>query len=295
MHSVSYCLREAAASLWRQRGSTVLSILTIAVAMLVLGAFLAVADNVNRAVSTWSAAAEFTIYLRDDITQQQRVSLNRELEASALVASRAFVSKADALVRFKRDFPDLAGNVAVLEQNPMPASVEVRLKPNVAAGDEADALATRLGVAAGVADVRVDRRWLSRLAMVATAINWAGWMLGGVLILAAALTVSTVVRLSLHNRRAEVDIMQLMGAPIGLLRGPLIIEGVLHGGLGALVAVGALYAAQGALRVRLAAAVPDFVDATVLSFLPGQTALSLVAGGMIVGCLGGWMAARHVR
>jgi cell division transport system permease protein len=295
MHGVSYCLREAMAGLWRQRGSTALSTLTIAVAMLVLGAFLAVAGNVNHAVSTWSAAAEFTVYLRDDITQQQRVALNRELEASALVASRTFVSKADALVRFKADFPDLAGSAAVLEQNPMPASVEVRLKPDVAAGDEADALATHLAAAAGVADVRVDRRWLSRLAMVATAINWAGWILGGVLILAAALTVSTVVRLSLHNRRAEVEIMQLMGAPIGLLRGPLVVEGVLHGGLGAVVAVGLLYAAQGTLRVRLAAAMPGFMDATVLAFLPGQTALWLVVGGMLVGCAGGWMAARHVR
>jgi cell division transport system permease protein len=295
MHGLSYCIREAAASLWRQRGSTLLSILTIAVAMLVLGAFLAVADNLNRAVSKWSAAAEFTVYLRDDITQEQRVALNRELEASALVSSRAYVSKADALVQFKRDFPDLAGSLAALEQNPLPASVEVRLKPNLAAGDEADALASRLGAAAGVADVRVDRRWLSRLAMVATAVSWAGWILGSVLTLAAALTVSTVVRLSLHHRRAEVEIMQLMGAPIGLLRGPLVVEGVLHGGLGALAAVGVLYAAHGALRARVAAAVPGFVDAAVLAFLPWQTALWLVAGGMIVGCLGGWMAARHVR
>jgi len=295
MHGVFYCVREAAASLRRQRGSTVLSILTIAVAMLVLGAFLAAADNVNRAVSKWSVAAEFAVYLRDDITQEQRVALNRELEASALVASRAYVSKADALVQFKRDFPDLAGSVAALDQNPMPASVEVRLKPNVAAGDEADALATRLGVAPGVADVRVDRRWLSRLAMVATGISWAGWILGSVLILAAALTVSTVVRLSLHHRRAEVEIMQLMGAPIGLLRGPLVVEGVLHGGLGALVAVSVLYPAHGALRVRVAAAMPGVVDATVLAFLPWQTALWLVAGGVFVGCVGGWMAARHVQ
>ena len=295
MHGVSYCVREAAASLWRQRGSTALSILTIAVAMLVLGAFLAMAGNVDRAVSKWSAAAEFTVYLRDDITTEQRAALNRELEASALVASRAYVSKADALVQFKRDFPDLAGRVAALEENPLPASVEVRLKPNVAAGDEADALATRLGLAPGVADVRVDRRWLSRLATVATAINWAGWVLGGVLILAAALTVSTVVRLSLHHRRAEVEIMHLMGAPIALLRGPLVVEGVLHGGIGALIAVGALYAAHGALRARVAAAIPGVVDTTLLALLPWTMALWLVAGGIFVGCVGGWMAARHVQ
>ena len=162
--TLTFCVREAAASLWRQRGSTVLSALTIAVAIAVLGAFLVVTFNLDRALASWSAAAELTVYLRDDITPEQRADLNRLLTGTSLVAGRTYVSKADALERFKRDFPDLAPSATALEQNPMPASIEVRLAPALATSDAVEALATRVGVAAGVADVRFDRQWLARLA-----------------------------------------------------------------------------------------------------------------------------------
>jgi cell division transport system permease protein len=295
MSALGFCVRQAATGLWRQRSSTILSVLTIAMALLVLGAFLAVSFNLNRAVSRWSAAAEFTVYLRDDITPDQRVAVNRLLADSPLVADRRYVSKSDALQRFARDFPDLAASAASLEQNPLPASVEVRLQPARASADAVEVLAAQAAAAAGVADVRFDRQWLARLSAIASAVGWAGWVLGGVLILAAALTVSTVVRLSLFARRDEVDILQLMGAPVALLRGPLVVEGVLHGGLGALLAAGALYGAHAALRARLALVWPGAIESGLLEFLPSTMGLALVLGGMAVGCAGGLVAARHVR
>jgi cell division transport system permease protein len=295
MHALTYCLREAAAGLWRQRGSTLLSACTTGVGMLVLGVFLMLSFNLDRAVRAWSAAAEMTLYLRDDISAADRAEINRALAGSALVAGRTYVSKADALARFKRDFPDLAGNVAALELNPLPASIDVRLKPELAVGDAVESLAAQLRARTGVADIRYDRQWLLRLAQVAAAVGWAGWILGGILIAAAALTISTVVRLSLHARRDEVEIMQLMGAPVGLLRGPLVVEGLLHGAAGALLAVVVLYGGHAFLRVRVAASAPGFVESGWLSYLPWHMAVWLVLGGMVVGSLGGLVASRHVR
>lgn len=295
MGTLRFCVKEAAVSLWRQRGSTGLSALTIAVAIAVLGAFLAVTFNLDRALAAWNAAAELTVYLRDDITQEQRAELNRQLTESALVAGRTYVSKAEALDRFKRDFPDLAPAATALDENPMPASIDVRLAPGLATSEAVEALATRVGLAPGVADVRFDRQWLLRLAQLAGALGWAGWIVGGVLVLAAVFTVTAIVRLSLYERRDAVDIMQLMGAPVALLRGPLIAEGVMHGGLGSLVAVIGLYAGQFVLRGRLPQVMPGVVESGFFAFLPWTTALGLVVGGMAVGCLGGLVASRHVR
>src|SRR5512137_1999012 len=129
LHWISYCLEEALGSLRRQRGSAAFSVLTIAAALLVLGGFLLVTVNLDRAVSKWSAAAEFSIYLRDDISPEQRVALNTILGGQSAVAAREYVSKADAAIRFKRDFPDLAAGLSDLPQNPLPASIEVRLNP----------------------------------------------------------------------------------------------------------------------------------------------------------------------
>ncbi|MEW5981900.1 MAG: ABC transporter permease [Acidobacteriota bacterium] len=295
MHALAYCIREAVGSLWRQRGSAALSVLTIAVAMLVLGAFLLVTSNLDRLMSRWSSAAEFSVYLHDDIGQDQRIALNLMLADSPLVASREYVSKADALARFTRDFPDLAAGADALDENPLPASIEVRLRSGVASADSIEALAARVSAAPGVADVRFDRTWLERLGAIVRGTRWIGWALGAVLILAAVLTVSTIVRLSLHVRRDEVGIMQLMGAPMGLLRGPLVAEGVLHGGAGAILALALLYVGYVAARARFDPVLADIVDPALVAFLPWEFAVALVVGGMVVGCAGGMVAARFVR
>ena len=294
-HWFTYCFEEALASLWRQRTTVILSVLTIGAALLVLGGFLLATVNLDRAVSRWSAAAEFSVYLSDDIGEEQRVALNTLLGSHPAVASREYVSKSDAAVRFRRDFPDLAAGLAELAQNPLPASIEVRLNPARADGATLEAFAAQLLRTPGVADVRFDRRWLERLSQIAGMVRWAGWLLGGVLLLASILTVATVVRLALHARRDEVDIMQLMGAPISLLRGPLVFEGVLQGGAGALVALTALYAGYALLRGRVTAVLGPAFDAGYFGFLPAGVSVLLVLVGMSVGCAGGYLAARHVR
>jgi cell division transport system permease protein len=294
-HWFTYCFQEALASLGRQRVSVMLSVLTIGAALLVLGGFLLATVNLDRAVSTWSAAAEFSVYLHDDIAPEQRVALNALLGGHPAVASREYVSKADAAVRFKRDFPDLAAGLADMPQNPLPASIEVRLNPARADGATLEAFARQLTGTEGVADVRFDRRWLERLGQIASGVRWAGWILGAVLLIASVLTVATVVRLALHARRDEVDIMQLMGAPIGLLRGPLVVEGILQGGAGAIAALVALYAGYVLVRGRVLAVLGPAVDSASFGFLPAGLSALIVLVGMAVGCAGGYLAARHVR
>lgn len=295
MHWIRYSFSEAWRSLWRQRGSAFLSVLTIGAAILVLGGFLLAGVNLDRAMARWSAAAEFSIYLHDAVTPDQRGAINRVLAEHQSVASRAYVSREAALKRFTRDFPDLAAGVAGLPQNPLPASIEVRLNPQRSDASVVDALARQVQALPGVSDVRFDRRWLERLGRIAWVIQWAGWGLGGVLILAAVLTVATVVRLGLHVRRDEVEIMQLMGAPLGLLRGPLVVEGLIQGGLGAVLALGALLLVFAAGMRQFGPELSAIVDASIVGFLPTALWAALVAGGMAVGGIGGLLAARHVR
>jgi len=251
--------------------------------------------NLERVLARWTATAEVSIYLRDDITQEQRVELIRLLAASDVVASREFVSKSDALARFKRDFPDLSSGLDGTPDNPLPASLDVRLRPQGAVSGAVEALIQQAQHMPGVADIRFDRQWLARLSSIILALQWTGWVLGGVLIVAAVLTVATVVRLTLHARRDEIEIMQLVGAPLGLLRGPLVAEGMLHGGIGTLVALVALYGAFVAVKAQAGPALATVVEPEMLRFLPTAAAVTLLAGGMAVGCLGGWVAARQVR
>lgn len=291
MRAFQYALEEALLSLRRGRQAGMLSTATIALALFVLGAVLLVTANLQRLAADWSSAAEMSVYLRDDATQDQRQTIETALAPGTLIASRDYVSKTDALVRFRQTFTDLAPTVDSLGDNPLPASYEVRLRPDgqVAAG--VDQLAARLRAISGVADVRYDRQWLARLLSVVSILRGAGLALGALLTIAAALTVANVVRLALYARRDELDIMQLVGAPTAFIRGPFVMEGLLQGGIGALAALAALLAVFFATRGRYLAPLASAIHLSTVSFLPVAVSVLLIVGGMAVGCLGGALAA----
>jgi len=292
VRALQYSLDEALASLWRGRHSGLLSTATIALALFVLGAFLLVTTNLDRLGAEWSRSAELSVYLTDDVTPDQRRAIEGALAPGDLIASREYVSKSDALSRFKQTFGDLASTLDGLGDNPLPASIEVRLRPDAAASASVDALSTRLRVMPGVADVRYDRQWLNRLLTVVGVIRGVGVALAAILTFAAALTVANVVRLGLYTRRDELEIMQLVGAPQAYIRGPFVMEGVLQGGLGALVALILLGVLFFALRARYLTELASTLSLTSLQFLPVGLCFLVVLGGMAVGCLGGLIAAR---
>ena len=295
MRALRYSLEEAAAALWRGRQSGVLSTATIALALFVLGAFLLVTGTLQRAAGQWGNAAEMSVYLNDDVGVTERAAIEQALAPGPIVSSREYVSKEQALAKFKSTFSDLAAAVDTLGANPIPASYEVRLRTDAAARARLEDLGAELRKTPGVADVRYDRQWLDRLLMIAGVVRAVGLILAAVLTVAAALTVANVVRLGLFARRDEIEIMQLVGAPQAYVRGPFVMEGVLQGGIGALVALAALSFGFIVVRSRYLAALTPAGAADVFRFLPPEVCLGLVAGGMAVGCLGGLVAAWNAR
>jgi len=293
MRALDYAIREGWASLWRSRGSGAFAVLAIALAMIVLGALLLTTWNVERLLAQWSSAAEFSVYLQDDASSEQRGAIEALIDRSGVIAGRQYVSKADAFGRFRREFADLASLTDDFEDNPFPASVEVRVRPEAQEDGRADALVRRVASLPGVADVRYDREWLARLASGLSAVRGAGFGLAVVMALAAAVTVASVVRLGLNARRDELEIMQLVGSPIAFIRGPFVAEGVLQGGFGALVALGLLWLGLMAAGGWWGNELSLFLEGGSLQFLPARLCASLVAGGMAVGGLGGFAASRY--
>jgi cell division transport system permease protein len=302
MRVLRYAFDEAVKSLWRGRQSGLLSTATIALALFVLGGFLLVTRNLERLGAEWSRAAELSVYLKDDISPEDHRAIEELLAPGDTIASHEYVSKADALVRFKETFADLAGALDTLGDNPLPASFDVRLRAGRAANEDGngdsvqaglETLISRLREMAGVADVRYDRQWLTRVLSAITIVRAVGLVLGAVLTVAAALTVHNVVRLALYARRDEIEIMQLVGAPQAYIRGPFVIEGVLQGGAGALVALAALGVSFFMLQARYLVPLASAVNLTKIQFLSVGMCALVLAGGMAVGCLGGLVAGWH--
>lgn len=295
MRALRYFVVEAAASLWRGRRAASMAILTIAAGLFVLGFFLVINASLQRLVDRWGQTAELAVYLRETATAEDVDAVRRIIEDSGVAGSHQYVSPEEAADRFRQDFPDLGATVERLERNPFPASIEVRLRSEAGVEERTRALVSALDGHDGVADIQYDRQWLDRLDGIVVFARTMGMLIVGLLAMASALTVANVVRLAAHARRDEIEIMQLVGAPLTYVRGPLVLEGVLLGGAGALAAIGALAAVYAVARVRYGALAAETLGGDVIRFLPLELWLILLLGGMLLGCLGGLVVARGVR
>ena len=295
MRAIDYALREAWASFRRSGRSTLFAVLAITLAAVVLGSLLLVTWNVDRLLSQWTAASEFSVFLQDDATSEERGAIEAALDESGVATGREYVSKAQALTRFRSEFADLASLADGLTDNPFPASLEVQVRPEAEQSGQADALVKRIAEMPGVADVRYDRDWLARVSSGFNAVRGAAFALALLMAAAAAVTVAAVVRLGLHARRDEIEIMKLVGSPIAFIRGPFIAEGFLQGGFGAVIAAALLWIGFVGVRAWWGSALAAVLDGASLQFLPAAWVVFLVAGGMLVGAAGGFAASRHAR
>ena len=293
MRTLVFAVREGWAGILRTRGSSVFAVVAIALAALVLGAMLMITWNIQRVVARWTDAAEFSVYLLDDASSEQRGAIEALIDASGVAAGREYVSKTSALERFRREFADLAPIADGFDDNPFPASVEVRVTTDAERDGRVAALVAKLEGEPGVADVRYDREWLARMGAGLQGVRRAGFALAALMALAAAVTVAAVVRLGLYARHDELEIMELVGAPMAFIRGPFVAEGLIQGGAGAALALAVLWVIHFSATLGWGAEVAAMLDGASFEFLPLTLCSYVLLGGMALGSLGGYVAARH--
>lgn len=287
LRAFSYFVSEALTSLWRSRLVNAVSIGTITVSLFVLGAFLTVASALSGLVTRWTETVQVIVYLEEATPDRVRESLENRLREDPAVASLQFVSREEALARFRGMFRDLSSLPEDLGENPFPPSLEVNLRPERQSAAEVERLAGALTGVPGVREIQYDLLWIERLSTGVRLVRLVGAFLGGILVLAAVFTISNVIRLTIYAREDELDIMRLVGATQAYVKGPFVAEGVIQGGLGGLAASFLLWTMLAWLSRDLATS--ELLPRATLALSP-TIGLLLVGGGMIVGLAGSLMS-----
>lgn len=272
--------------------ASALTILVIATA-LALPAGLRVAVNNAAAVSdSWQSAADFTVYLKLDVSEESARQTARAIEERDDVAGVTVVDRDAALAEFRAQ-SGFGEALDALDGNPLPHTLVVR--PASVAGD-VEALASAMKAIPEIELVQVDTAWVSRLrAMLALAgrlVDFATVLLG----LAVAIVVGNTIRLEINNRSVEIEVTKLVGGTDAFIRRPFLYLGFCYGLGGALVAM--LVVALGLLL--LAAPVRDLASLYGSGFRLSGLSLAetgiLLLGGAFLGWAGsGLAAARHLR
>ena len=287
---LGFLIGEALRDLRRAGRVAVSAIVLITLSLAALGGFWLVSSNLERAVAKWRERVRIIVYLKREPPAGEAAALVERVQGVPGVAGVLYLSKADALASLKTVLGKDASVVAQLPSNPLPASLEITPAAAAATPEGARALVERLASLPEAEEVAGSADWVERLSQWQRLLTTIGLGIGAVLAIAAFLTVATSTTLILHARRRETEIMRLVGATEMTIRLPLLLQGMLQGLLGAVLALAALVATHRVGAPRLAPLVNLTLGLPDIAFLPPLSLAVLLLAGTVLGGLGGWLA-----
>lgn len=270
---------------------SVAAISTVAISLFFLGFFVIVAIIFNTKFGGLEAEANVNVYLKDGIKVEQTKVLQRKLVSMKEVESAQYVSKSEALKRFRQRMKDSPGLLDALSGNPLPASFEVKFKDEYKTPKSVDLLRSRLKNR-GEVDEIIGQEVVKRLFAIASVTRWIFISVIILLSFAAITLIVNAIRLAIFARRKEIEIMRLVGASNWFIRWPFIMEGMLAGLLGALAAMLLLVMANVQLFKRVEAIVP-FMQFSVSQQTFWYVILGLFGTGIAIGAIGSSVALRR--
>ncbi len=265
--------------------TTSAAVLTIAVTLVLLGAFALLVGNMRGLLDRFGANLEVTAYLDRELSQGDIRTLASTVATVEGVARVQMVSRDEALERF-RDGLGAGPLLEGLEENPLPASLEIALLPGHRTVEGIEVIEQALTGLPGIDELAQGREWIDGYARALALVRFAAVAFGAVLGFAALLIVGSTIRLALYSREDELEILDLVGGSRIFVRVPFLLEGTLQGTLGGLLAVGVLYVAFVLFTPQIQYGLSFFLGNTQPRFFVAWELLGLVAGGAALGVLG---------
>ncbi len=287
---MGFVLGETFRDLRRAGRVGVSAILLISFSLGALGGFWVLSLNLGRAVAQWRDRLRLVAYLKEEPSPDGVATLLGRIEALGGIQRLRYVDKREALATLKRELGAQASVVDQLAFNPLPASVEVIPARDAATPEATRALIRRLSELPEIEEVQGGTEWVERVAHWQRLLGGIGLGVGGVLALAAILTVTTATTLVVHLRRDEMAIMRLVGASEPVIRIPLLLQGLVQGLAGAVIALGGLWLAYTLAQPRLEPLVSLTLGLQRVTFLSPEEAAFLLCGGGLLGAVGGFLA-----
>lgn len=287
MRRLGYFIRRALRGMRQAVFVNAVAVVTIAISLLVVTLFVGVVGQVRGLLDAWGRGLTVTVYLTPKVTADQRAALVTAMHrAAGSGATIDHVTPSQAMKRLQRSLGPDASILDGLEHNPLPESYDVHGAAALGVHGALDRFAARIRSLPGVDDVDYGREWVSKLERLVDLFGLAGMVLGGLILLAAGVMVSNTIKLAVFARRDEIEIMKLCGATDGFVRAPFLIEGLLQGLLGALLA-GGIAAALWALAVpQVETALATAFAVTIHPAAPWGDLGWLLAGGALLGLAG---------
>jgi len=284
-------IRKALTDIFANRFLNTVTILTIAFSILIVSSFSLFLMNTNMLLESWKNSIRVMVYLKPSTDPKTFKTLEAKIRTMDGVESIAFIPQAEALRQLKAQMQRHASLLDRLERNPLPDAFEIRMAAEKRDLANVETLARRLERLVAVEEVEYGQKWLGRFSQMIKLFSLAGYLLGGMFLMAAIFFVGNTVRLVIYSRRDEIEIMRLVGAESGFIKAPFYIQGLIQGLLGGVLGLLGLQVAYYAISAQVQQGFGTGV--LHIQFLSLPTYGGIILASMLVGWLGCFLSLKQ--
>ncbi|MBE0416570.1 MAG: ABC transporter permease [Coriobacteriia bacterium] len=297
--NIGYFVRESAVNFRRNWVMSLGAVITIYLSLLLVGVSMATGFIVSEIVKSVEDKVSIQIFLKDGAATEDVEILQAWLLADDQVDTVNYVSKEEALQRFKEEMAGSPEIVENIRENPLPASLDVTLKDpriveDVVAKIKANETFLKICDRPDEPEesLKYGQQIVNRLFAFTRIVRIIGVVFVAMLAVVSLIFINNTIRLAIYSRRKEIGIMRLVGASNWFIRGPFLLEGVMQSLLGAALAILTVLVIQATVLPRLRDALP-FLPVDLAAGAMIQLALVLVIAGVVIGLIGAGFALRR--
>jgi cell division transport system permease protein len=267
------------------------TVVTIALSIMIVSAFLLFFINANQLVNSWKKGIRVMAYLQPDMTALEISALKQQITGMAGVEEVRYISKQDALQLLRAHLKRQSSLLSDLKTNPLPDTFEIRLLPSARNDKKVEQLAVEIENLSTVDDVEYGQEWVGRLSYIVRLFRLTAFAMGGLFFMASVFIVANTIRLVLYSRHAEIDIMRLVGASDRFITAPFYIEGLILGALGGLCGILTLLVTFAIITARFEGGFA--LGLMEIQFLPFGQVVAIIGCSMLIGWLGCYLSLKQ--
>jgi cell division transport system permease protein len=269
-----------------------LTTVTIFFAILLISIFLMVYANLEKMTEQWSEKVQVTAYFENEPSPQELAVLKSRILALKGTGKVSYVTKKDALERFRSRLQGQNGLLEGVSADILPASLEITLKKDSRGTDALAVYVDQLKKVPGVRELQYGEEWVKRFNNVMDVMKIFGLVAGSFLVLAVVFIVANTIKLTIYSRKDEVELLGLVGATRMFIKIPFMLEGMLQGMVGSVLAMATLFGIYFGLMQNPG----DYLDTSLYSglvFLPLTQVCILFIGGTMLGFIGSMVSLKR--
>ncbi|MBT7084672.1 MAG: ABC transporter permease [Desulfobacterales bacterium] len=269
----------------------IITIVTIALSILIVSAFILFFINASDVMSSWKKGVRIMAYLKNNTHEKEFPELKNKIIDMYGVQDVTIVTKEEAMESLKNQMSRQASIFENLRENPLPDAFEVRMIASTQNWEKIEDLAKNIESLSAVSDVEYGQRWLGRFTSIFTLFRLAGYAMCVVFFMASVFIVANTIRLLFYSRHDEIEIMRLVGATDNFIKAPFYIEGMLQGAFGGVAGIFILFLIFAVIAANIEqSSIAYMFD---IRFLPMEVITGVIFCSIIAGWLGCFLSLKQ--